>query len=102
LNLHLELPGVIAHSVDGLIYVVPPPLECVLSPRIDDIFSHRGPHIRNIGAGINPSSCAVWGHGRVREKESICARRVTQIQSADAPSEPVGFGIVSMHELAVA
>jgi hypothetical protein len=106
LNLDLELPGVIANSIDYLVHVVPYRLEgCVLRPEINDILPHCVPHIRNIGAAINPSGCGVWSYARVFKDKTIDTLRITEVKSTDAPNgftRIPGTCIVSMHELVAA
>ena len=90
----------IANSINNLVHVVPYPLESgILRPQINDILSHRGPHIRNIDAGINPSGCGVRSYARVLKVKSIGAFRITEIKSADVPNSLTwrGTEIVSMY-----
>lgn len=103
MNLDLELPSVIANSIDRLVHVIPYPLESgTLGPQINDILPHRVSHIRNVSAVINPSSCGVRSYGRVLKVKSIGTLRITKVQSADVPNgltRIVGTGIISIHEL---
>lgn len=98
LNLHPQLPGIVAGPINRLVDAIPNPLESrSLSPQINHILPDRNPHIRNVRARINPSGRRVRRDKGVRQIECLGARGSSEVQSTDAHHGLAGIvGIVTI------